>query len=162
MFAFAIWDRRKKRLLLARDRLGIKPLYVYRGRDFFAFASEIKALLEHADVPREVDQEALDLYLALRYVPGPRTLFKRIFKLQPGHTLMLDSSGVKVRKYWDIEYPQPETRPFESYLQRFEQLFEESVRLRLIAEVPLGVFLSGGLDSSSILAAMSRLSGAER
>ncbi len=162
MFAFAVWDRRKKRLLLARDRLGIKPLYIYQGRDFFAVASEIKALLDHPDVPREVDQEALDLYLALRYVPGPRTLFKRIFKLQPGHTLMLDSSGVKVRKYWDIEYPQPEPRPFESYLQRFEQLFEESVRLRLIAEVPLGVFLSGGLDSSSILAAMSRLSGAER
>src|SRR5439155_21339356 len=130
-----------------------------QGRDFFAFASEIKALLEHRDVPREVDQAALDLYRPLRYVPGARSLFKRNFKLQPGHTLLLDSSGVKVRKYCDIEYPQPEPRPFESYLQRFEQLFEQRVRLSLIAEVLLGVFLSGGLDATSIVDAMSRRAG---
>ncbi|MGH9203056.1 MAG: asparagine synthetase B family protein, partial [Vicinamibacterales bacterium] len=90
MFAFAIWDRRQKRLLLVRDRLGIKPVYYYLGEDFIAFASEIKALLELPEIPREVEREALDLYLSLRYVPGPRTMFKNIFKLQPGHLLTFD------------------------------------------------------------------------
>ena len=104
MFAFAIWDRRQKRLLLVRDRLGIKPVYYYAGKDFFIFASEIKSLLEHPGVPREVDPQALDLYLALRYVPGPRTMFKNIFKLQPGHWMTVDETGVKSEKYWDIDY----------------------------------------------------------
>src|SRR5437870_5602679 len=104
MFAFAIWDRRQKRLFLVRDRLGIKPVYYYAGKDFFVFASEIKSLLQHPGVPREVDREAADLFLALRYVPGPRTMFKNIFKLQPGHWLTVDQTGVKSEKYWDIDY----------------------------------------------------------
>ena len=104
MFAFAIWDRRQKRLLLVRDRLGIKPVYYYAGKDFFVFASEIKSLLQHPEVPREVDRQALDLYLALRYVPGPRTMFKNIFKLQPGHRLTVDQHGVRITKYWDLDY----------------------------------------------------------
>ena len=162
MFTFAIWDRRKKRLLLARDRLGVKPLYIYKGRNFLAFASEIKALLEHPEIPRQLEEGALDLYLSLRYVPGPRTMFKNIFKLQPGHTLTLGPSGLKIRKYWDIEYAPGEHHPCDFYLERFQQLLEESVRLRLISEVPLGIFLSGGLDSSAILAAMSRISGSNR
>jgi asparagine synthase (glutamine-hydrolysing) len=162
MFAFAIWDRRQNRLLLARDRLGIKPLYFYRDCNFFAFASEIKALLESPSVPRELDTEALDLYLSLRYVPGPRTMFKDIFKLQPGHTLLLDEGGIHIQKYWDVPYhPLPGRTPAD-YLAEFEQLLEESVRLRLMSEVPLGVFLSGGLDSSSILAVMSKITGGER
>lgn len=162
MFGFAIWDRRKRRLLLARDRLGVKPIYYYRNDRFLAFASEIKALLEIPSVPREVDPEALDLYLSLRYVPGPRTMFKNIFRLQPGHLLVADDRGVRTRKYWDIDYADPEPRPLEHYLERFRELLEESVRLRLIAEVPLGVFLSGGLDSSAILALMSKVGGGER
>ncbi len=162
MFAFAIWDRRRKRLLLARDRLGIKPVYFYLGDRFFAFASEIKALLEFPDLPRQVDPEALELYLALRYVPGPRTMFKNIHKLQPGHLLVLDENGAHIVKYWDVEFVRPEPVPAKFYLERFEQLLEESVRLRLIAEVPLGIFLSGGLDSSSVLAVMSRLTRGER
>src|SRR5262249_60393902 len=104
MFAFAVWDRRRKRLLLVRDRLGIKPLYYYVGEDFFVFASEIKAVLQHPRVPREVDHQALDLYLALRYVPGPKTMFKDIFKLQPGHWMTVDAGGLRFGKYWDIEY----------------------------------------------------------
>jgi len=159
MFAFALWDRKRRRLLLVRDRLGIKPVYYYAGPDFFVFASEIKSLLEHPAVPREVDPQAVDLYLALRYVPGPRTMFKNIFKLQPGHWLAVENGRVEIRKYWDLEYQERE-RP--DAVGEFERLLEESVRLRLISEVPLGVFLSGGLDSSAMLAMMSRITGGER
>jgi asparagine synthase (glutamine-hydrolysing) len=162
MFAFAIWDRAKRRLLLARDRLGVKPVYYYRDHRFFAFASEIKALLEIPSVPREVDPEALDLYLSLRYVPGPRTMFKNIFGLQPGHVLVMDETGVRTRKYWDINYTDAEPQSPEHLTERFGELLEESVRMRLIAEVPLGVFLSGGLDSSAILALMSKVAGGDR
>ncbi|HWF08954.1 MAG TPA: asparagine synthase (glutamine-hydrolyzing) [Bryobacteraceae bacterium] len=156
MFAFAIWDRARRRLLLARDRLGIKPLYYYRNDRFLAFASEIKALLEIPGIPREVDPEALDMYLSLRYVPGPRTMFRNIFRLQPGHLLTLDGSGVRIKKYWDVTYP--EGNPAEDP-ERFRALLDESVRMRLVAEVPLGVFLSGGLDSSAILATMHKAVG---
>src|SRR5213593_3851053 len=167
MFAFAIWDRRQKRLLLVRDRLGIKPVYYYASKGFFVFASEIKSLLEHPAVPREVDRESVDLYLTLRYVPGPRTMFKHIFKLQPGHWMTVDQNGVKTGQYWDLN-PLPlgegaglsQTDP--QHVEEFSNLLEESVRLRLIAEVPLGVFLSGGIDSSSMLALMSKITGGER
>src|SRR5207237_2416604 len=164
MFAFAIWDRPQKLLLLVRDRLGIKPVYYYAGKDFFIFASEIKSLLQHPRVPREVDHQAVDLYLALRYVPGPRTMFKNIFKLQPGHWMTVDKTGVKSEKYWDIDYGKQasSSESPEHYVEEFARLLEESVRLRLIAEVPLGVFLSGGLDSSAMMAMMSRITGGER
>jgi len=156
MFAFALWDRRRRRLLLARDRLGIKPLYYYANNRFLVFASEIKALLEHPAVPREMDHQALDLYLALRYVPGPRTMFRNIFKLEPGRVMTADGAGIRVRKYWDIEYDESHL-PEREWLERFATLLEESVRLHLIADVPLGVFLSGGLDSSAMLALTSRI-----
>jgi len=165
MFGFAIWDRGKRRLLLARDRLGVKPVYYYRNDRFLAFASEIKSLLEIDSIPREVDPESLDMYLSLRYVPGPRTMFKNIFRLQPGHILVADDSGVRTTKYWDIQYQDPEPHSPEYFLERFRELLEESVQLRLISEVPLGVFLSGGLDSSAILAMMGKsreLSGDDR
>src|SRR5215470_12481533 len=161
MFAFAIWDRRRKRLLLVRDRLGIKPLYYYSGKDFFVFASEIKSLLQHRGVAREVDHQALDLYLALRYVPGPRTMFKNIFKLQPGHWMTVDETGIKIGKYWDLQYNNVQDGR-RDVIEEFRQLLEESVRLRLIAEVPLGVFLSGRLDSSAMLALVSRITERER
>src|SRR5439155_16956299 len=165
MFAFALWDRRRKRLLLVRDRLGIKPVYYYAGRDFFVFASEIKALLQHPGVPREVDHQALDLYLAIRYVAGPKTMFKNIFKLQPGHWMTVDEGGMTFGKYWDFQYdsiPYGAQRSDTDLIHEFRRLLEESVRLRLIAEVPLGVFLSGGLGSSAMLAMMSRITGGER
>jgi asparagine synthase (glutamine-hydrolysing) len=172
MFAFSIWDRRRKRLFIVRDRLGIKPVYYYAGKEFFAFASEIKSLLQHPQVPREVDRESLDQYMTLRYVPGPRTMFKNIFKLQPGHWMMVENGKIRIQKYWDLEYPEagdphPPLRGDLSQWERdrteeFEHLLEESVRLRLISEVPLGVFLSGGLDSSTMLAMMSRITGGER
>jgi asparagine synthase (glutamine-hydrolysing) len=156
MFAIALWDRKARRLLLARDRLGIKPIYYYQGPDFFAFASEIKALLEIPAVPCDVDPDALSLYISLRFVPGPRTMFRNIFKLQPGHVLTLDKRGMTIRKYWDIAFQNSEDSA-ESQMQRLDHMLSESVRLRLIADVPLGVFLSGGLDSSAILATMSAL-----
>src|SRR2546428_1043354 len=159
MYAFAFWDRRIRRLLLVKDLLGIKPVYYYAGPDFFVFASEIKSLLQHPRVPREVDPQGVDLYLALRYVPGPRTMFKNIFKLQPGHWMAVEEGGIQIRKYWDLEYQERES---PHAVEEFEHLLEESVRLRLISEVPLGVFLSGGLDSSGMLAMMSRVTGGER
>jgi asparagine synthase (glutamine-hydrolysing) len=162
MFGFAIWDSAKRRLLLARDRLGVKPVYYYRDGRFLAFASEIKSLLEFRSIPREVDAEAFDMYLSLRYVPGPRTMFRNIFRLQPGHVLAADDSGVRIAKYWDIDYPEPEPRSPEYLLERFRELLDESVRMRLLSEVPLGVFLSGGLDSSAILATMSKYAGDSR
>ena len=156
MFAFAIWDRRLHRLVLARDRLGLKPVYYWKGDGIFAFASEIKALLQISQIRREVDPEALDLYLSLRYVPGPRTMFKGILKLQPGHILVLDPTGIHIRRYWDIGMGAETEADEEECLSGFEQLLEESVRLRLMSEVPLGVFLSGGIDSSAILALMRK------
>src|SRR5215471_7222979 len=127
MFAVAVWDRRLKRLLLVRDRLGIKPVYYYAGKDFFVFASEIKSLLQHPRVPREVNREALDLYLALRYVPGPQTMFKNIFKLQPGHWMTVDANGVKVHKYWDLSHSTYDIlRPDRIAIEEFSSLLEES------------------------------------
>ena len=126
--------------------------------EFLAFASEIKSLLEIPSIPREVDPEALDLYLSLRYVPGPRTMFKNIFRLQPGHILVVDDRGrSQPRNTGTSTIRGPGTTFAEAHLSgRFSELLEESVRMRLISEVPLGVFLSGGLDSSAILATMSK------
>jgi asparagine synthase (glutamine-hydrolysing) len=155
MFAFALWDRVFQRLLVVRDRLGIKPLYFYHDRRSLLFGSEIKSLLESPDVPREVDEAALNLYLSLRYVPGPRTMFRHISKLQPGHLMVVEHGQVRIRKYWDV--PCRSADGPASDPKQFGALLEESVSLRMIADVPLGVFLSGGIDSSAILAMMSRL-----
>lgn len=159
MFGFAIWDRPRRRLLLARDRLGVKPVYYYIGDGFLAFASEVKALLELPGVPREIDEEAFEQYLILRYVPGPRTMFRGIRKLQPGHRLICEAGRVKIEKYWDVAFQVDEGRSDAESLERFQALLDESVRLRMIAEVPVGIFLSGGLDSSTILAKMAQLTG---
>jgi asparagine synthase (glutamine-hydrolysing) len=159
MFAFAAWDRRRRRLMLARDRLGIKPLYYHVGRDFLAFASEIKALLVHPGVPREIDPDALDLYLSLRYVPGPRTMFRGIAKLQPGHLLTWDERGPRLRRYWDVPRAEPASADPAELRRRWLETLEECVRMHMVAEVPVGVLLSGGLDSTSVLALGSRLGG---
>jgi asparagine synthase (glutamine-hydrolysing) len=155
MFAFAIWDSNKKILFLARDRLGIKPLYYTKLGDVFLFASEIKAILEYP-IKREIDLEALNQYITFRYVLGEKTLFKGIKRLIPGYILVF-KKNIKIEKYWDIDY-NPTNFDENYYAERLKNILKESVRMRLMSEVPLGVFLSGGLDSSSIVAIMSSIS----
>jgi len=157
MFALALWDVRRSRLVLARDRLGKKPLYVRREPGRLLFASEIKGILE-ADVPRRVDLQALHEYLALGYVPAPRTLFDGIEKLLPGHCMVVENGQVQVWKYWDVRFDQVEDRPEGEWVERVRATLLESVRLRLISDVPLGAFLSGGIDSSAVVAAMAHFS----
>ena len=159
MFAFAIWDAGRKRLLLARDRLGVKPLYYARIGGRLLFASEIKALLEHPDVVRDVDEEALYHYLTFLTTPAPMTLFKGISKLPPGHLLTCDEHGqIEVRRYWDAIVDAPET-PLDEHetIERVRELLSEAIEKRMMSDVPFGVFLSGGVDSSANVALMSKL-----
>jgi len=156
MFAFAIWDARNKKLFLARDRAGIKPLYYTQLGSRFLFGSEIKSILQCEDVKREADMEAIDSYLTFRYVPGPKTLFKDIFKLMPGHTLTLHQGRFDIKKYWSLEF-RPGNESEDYYAKKLRQLMEDSVRKRLISDVPLGAYLSGGLDSSFVVGLMSKL-----
>jgi asparagine synthase (glutamine-hydrolysing) len=159
MFAFAIWDAPRRRLVLARDRLGIKPLYYTLSDDgVICFASEIKALIEARSVRAELNYDALADYAANRYTSGEETLFRGVKRLLPGHTLTWTDGRVEINRYWDVSFAKPEESLGEQeYVERFGELFEESVRLRLMADVPLGMFLSGGIDSSAIVAAMSRM-----
>lgn len=160
MFAFGLWDSRFKRLWLARDRLGVKPLVYYWDGSRLIFASEIKSILCDPDVSKEIDPEALDLYLTLNYIPAPWTIFRNIRKLLPGHFLLLENGSVSTTSYWDIKGDERLNRePMENLPEskvRLRRLLEESVKRRLIADVPLGAFLSGGVDSSIIVALMSR------
>jgi asparagine synthase (glutamine-hydrolysing) len=160
MFAFAIWDRNERTLFAARDRLGVKPLYYYWDGSTFAFASEIKALLASGLVPRDIDPQSVWHYLSLRYVPAPHTMWRGVRKLPPGHRLKLDTRrGVlEVERYWDMRFDVvDEAGTEEERLDTFTRLFEDAVRLRLIADVPVGIFLSGGLDSSAVAAAVNQV-----
>jgi len=159
MFAFAIWDGNCKRLFLARDRLGIKPLYYTQFDGKLLFGSEIKSILQCSDVMRKVDIQALHHFLTFCYIPAPRTMFYGIKKLLPGHTLSYENGKASIRRYWDFsmdgfaKYRQGD----EYYIGKMKELLTESIRARLMSEVPLGVFLSGGLDSSTVVAIMSGL-----
>ncbi|MCE5269035.1 MAG: asparagine synthase (glutamine-hydrolyzing) [Planctomycetaceae bacterium] len=157
MFAFAIWDARRAQLLLARDRLGKKPL-VYRhepGR--LLFASELKSVLEVPDVPREIDPQALDDYLTYQYVPHPRTIFRGIAKLPPGHYAVYREDRLDVRPYWQPDFNAEQLLPAEEYARQLRELLTSAVEIRLQSEVPLGAFLSGGIDSTIIVGLMSQL-----
>jgi asparagine synthase (glutamine-hydrolysing) len=156
MFSFAIWDPRRRRLMLARDRVGIKPLYYYADHGCLVFGSELKALLQCAEVPRELDHLALDTYLTCEYIPGPRTIFKNVHKLPPGHVLILEDGQTTVEPYWDIHYEVNAGSEAELG-QHLYDLLKDAVRRRLISDVPLGAFLSGGVDSSAIVCMMSEL-----
>ena len=157
MFAFAVYDIARNRLLLARDRLGIKPLYYHFDGERLLFASEIKPILCALGGRPSVETGLIDFYVSLGYVPGEKTLFRGIFRLLPGHTLLHEHGRQSVRRYWDIAaIPMLDITPREAE-ERLEHLLLESVKLRLMSEVPLGAFLSGGLDSSAIVACMSRL-----
>ncbi len=161
MFAFAIWDAPRRRLLLARDRLGVKPLYWTVADGRLLFGSEIKAILKSGLVRAEANEAALPELLGTRYLSGTETLFRGIHRLQPGHTLVYQDGAVSIRQYWDIPAGRAsgETAPLSDReaVGRFRELLEESVRIRLMADVPLGMFLSGGLDSSAIAALMARM-----
>ncbi|MSQ26754.1 MAG: asparagine synthase (glutamine-hydrolyzing) [Dehalococcoidia bacterium] len=161
-FAFALWDKGKERLLLARDRVGIKPLYYSEHQGGVVFGSELKALLCCPWIPRSLDLDALDQYLTYEHIPVPRTIFRAIKKLAPGHTLILDRRGVELRQYWDFDLAQSESGPVLSaaaWEERFRSALWEAVEMELISDVPLGVFLSGGIDSSAIAALMSQHKG---
>lgn len=159
MFAFALWDAGRRKLFLARDRLGIKPLYYSEKGGVFYFASEAKALLEIPGYERKLNRRALPLYLSFRYTPGDATLFSGIKKLPPGH-LMTVSVGrsPQLRRYWRLRFEPDEGLGEKAWRERFWEVFSEAVRLRLVSDVPLGAYLSGGLDSSLIVAAMSEFS----
>jgi asparagine synthase (glutamine-hydrolysing) len=158
MFAFAIWDREKKKFFAARDRLGIKPFYYYWDGKLFAFASEIKALLEHPYISAEVNESVLPQFLAFGFCASEETLFKNIKKLMPGHWLTVDvpAGKLEIRQYWDapVSKPGPEDR---DWIGETRQRLEETVRMRLMSDVPLGMFLSGGIDSSCIAALIKRM-----
>ena len=158
MFAIALWDSRKKILILARDRVGKKPLYYTMIGKSILFASEIKALLLHEGVRREVNQKVLHNYLTLRYCPGNETMFKGIYKLLPGHLLTYRKGSVAIRKYWSLDVT---PRQHDSSVKALRELLEDSVKSRLISDVPIGVYLSGGLDSTAIVGLMKK-AGAEK
>ena len=157
MFAFAIWDQRKKELFIARDRLGVKPLYyVHTDDGSLYFGSEIKTLLEARAVKPEINYAVLSDYLANHAPSGEETLFVGVKRLLPGHVLTWRDGEVTIRRYWDVDFSKDgEVRDDKTYISQWSELFRESVRLRLMADVPLGMFLSGGIDSSAIAAVMS-------
>src|SRR5437868_3007870 len=165
-FAFAIYDRRKRRLLLARDHFGINPLYYTIADNMFIFASEIKAILRHPSVHAEVNLTGLDQVLSFPGLVSPQTMFKNILSLNSGHMLVVENGDLRVREYWDLDYPKqdelPEARPESYYVERLRELFTRSVNYRLQADVPVGLDLSGGLDSSMIAGMISRLCDEQR
>ncbi|MBN6053694.1 asparagine synthase (glutamine-hydrolyzing), partial [Nonomuraea sp. RK-328] len=158
MFALAIWDRDRGRLVLARDRVGKKPLYWRAGHDAIHFASELKSLTQDPAMPREIDPLALHHYLSFRYVPAPRSIYQGVHKLPPGHYLVWERGQVTIRRYWRLEQasvPAPGATEAEAQ-ERLRELLLEATRIRMVSERPLGAFLSGGIDSSAVVAAMAR------
>src|SRR5207302_3097696 len=159
MYAFAIWDRRKRELFIARDRLGIKPLYYWYDGKILLFGSEIKAILAHPEVNAEFNRGTLAEYLAFGYIPEAETMYAGIKKLLPGHTLELGESGeLKITQYWDLTVQADDgSQPRQHYVDRYRGRLEECVSGHLMSDVPLGVFLSGGLDSSAVAALTTKI-----
>src|SRR5580692_5255097 len=158
MFSFAIWDKNARTLFCARDRLGKKPFYYYWDGSLFAFASEIKALLEHPAISPRFEESLLSEYLNFGYCSGEQTLFSGIRKLMPGHWLRLTPEQLEIRRYWEIPCPLSyEKRDDQSWIAECRTRLEDAVRTRLMSDVPLGMFLSGGVDSSAIAALMKTM-----
>jgi len=155
MFAFALWDARDRKLLLARDRVGKKPLYYADCGGSFTFGSELKAVIENAGVPRVMDAEAVADYFSFQYIPAPKTIFRRVRKLRAGHYLVVTPQSISDHEYWDIDFSQQEMRSEDEWRGLLLEAFQESVDLRLVGEAPLGAFLSSGVDSSAVAAMMS-------
>jgi len=159
MFAFALWDSKEQKLFLARDRVGKKPLFYFLDNNTFLFGSEIKAILEVSEVPREVRKESIDDYLTYGYTPSPFTMFEGIRKLPPGHFMVYGRDGLQITRYWSLHYEPKENFSISEWKKRIWETLSESVRLRLRSDVPLGVLLSGGMDSSVVVALMHQFSG---
>lgn len=157
MFTFALWDVARQRLLLVRDRLGIKPMYYYLSPDVLVFGSELKAVIRDPNVPREVDLKALNQFLTIEYIPTPHTIFKDIRKLPAGHRLIVEDGRSRLEQYWQIPR-HPIEADEETCVEQLRELIRDAVRMRMVADVPLGAFLSGGIDSSTIVAYMSEAS----
>ncbi|MFO7462080.1 MAG: asparagine synthase (glutamine-hydrolyzing) [Desulfatiglandales bacterium] len=161
MFAFAIWDSNENRLLLARDRLGIKPLFYCHTEEMFSFASELKALMALPGFQKDIDPEALVLFLHYQYVPAPKSIFKNTWKLLPGHYAIVDQDGLRVRRYWESsghEVKGDEDWTEKRVIENLDQLLTQSVSSQMVSDVPLGALLSGGVDSSLIAALMQKIS----
>jgi asparagine synthase (glutamine-hydrolysing) len=159
MFGLAIWDAKLERLVLGRDRIGEKPLFIRREPGRILFASELKSILQVDGVPRRLNHAALEEYLALGYVPAPLCLLEGIEKLPAGHYLVAEKGCTEIREYWDVPFGQPEKHSEQEWIERIRAKIQETVRMQLVSDVPLGAFLSGGLDSSSIVAVMAGLTG---
>lgn len=160
MFAFAIWDRNRKTMFLARDRVGIKPLYyAYLPDGMFVFGSELKSLLVYPNLPRNIDPRAVEEYFAYGYVPEPKTIYRSAFKLSPGHTLTLKAGDAPARekKFWDVPFAVRKELAEADALQELNEQLRDAVQSHLVADVPLGAFLSGGVDSSGVVAVMAGL-----
>lgn len=159
MFAFAIWDEEQKKLFIARDRVGIKPLYYYMSDDYFCFSSEIKSLTVARLVNPELNYNMLDVYLSLNYTLGPETMFKGVRKLMPGNCMTIQHGKIRIWQYWDFDKLEENNEPLDRISNRLEELIFEATKMHLISDVPLGVFLSGGLDSSYITGLVSKITG---
>lgn len=157
MFAFAIWDENKQKLLAVRDRFGIKPLYYANTPKGLIFASELKALLGTETIPRKIDNDALNSYLTFRYVPGSRTMIAGVSKLEPAHYLIYQNKKLSIQQYWDLDFHKDQNKHEDYYSHKLTELLKESIEMRLISEVPLGAYLSGGLDSSFMVGLMSQV-----
>ncbi|MFH1752762.1 MAG: asparagine synthase (glutamine-hydrolyzing) [Candidatus Omnitrophota bacterium] len=161
MFSLCIWDVKRERLFLARDRVGQKPLFYYHKDGIFAFGSEIKAILECGFVKRETDLASLDDYLTYGYAPSPATMFKDIRQLPPAHYMLYDAKGLKIERYWHLDYTNKARASFKECEERLYDILGEATKIRLISDVPVGAFLSGGVDSSCVTALMAKLSPAK-
>ena len=162
MFAIAVWDGPAQRLWLARDRVGKKPLYYLEEEGRLLFGSEIKAILEAPSVSREIDLTALSDYLSLLYVPSPKTIFRSIRKLPPAHYAVATADAFDVRPYWDLPFRPERGRSERRTIEELLEILDEATRLRMISDVPLGAFLSGGVDSSAVVAMMAGASSVIR
>ncbi len=156
MFTFALWDRKRQRLLAARDRFGKKPFNYYWDGKKLVFGSEIKSILE-AGIPREINHIALDDYLIYRYVPSPNTLFKNVMKLSPGHILIYEHGQIRTKRYWELPFTPTCEDDVATATERTLALLKDAVQVRLMSDVPLGAFLSGGIDSSIVVGLMSSM-----
>jgi asparagine synthase (glutamine-hydrolysing) len=156
MFALALWDSTRKCLLLARDRLGIKPLYIASNSSYLAFSSELKSILEIPGFKREIDPAALQEYLALGYVPAPLSMLKGIEKLPPGTLLIADQEGITQERYWQLADSVPIEKSEAEWASDIAESLEDSVVSQMVSDVPLGAFLSGGIDSSAVVAFMAK------